>query len=101
MDVLQKAIITSETIDLISGYKGLTADVVMGYCCRRPYGALDAPRFRFKLIEDLEGPLGQHFYTVLPGRFHFYLSYSSQAPKMSYCQDHEAAMREFEIDEVK
>jgi hypothetical protein len=36
----------------------LAADVVMGYCYNKTFGALDAPDFKFKLIEDLEGILG-------------------------------------------
>ena len=55
LDALQAAIKSSKVVDLTLAYKCLTADVVIGYCYNKTLGALDAPDFRFKLIEQLEG----------------------------------------------
>ena len=44
----------SKVVDLTLGYKCLTADVVMGYCYQKTFGALDAPDFQFPLIIDFE-----------------------------------------------
>ena len=54
LDALRDAAELSKVIDLTLGYKCLTADVVMGYCYGKTFGALDAPDFRFPLIQDLE-----------------------------------------------
>jgi cytochrome P450 len=66
LDALQGAAKLSEAVDLTLGYKCLTADVVMGYCYQKTFGALDAPDFRFQLILDLEelfqtAPLAWYF----------------------------------------
>jgi hypothetical protein len=55
LNALQGAAESSEAVDLTLGYKCLTADVVMGYCYQKTFGALDSPGFRFQLIRDLEG----------------------------------------------
>lgn len=55
LSALQGAAESSEAVDLTLGYKCLTADVVMGYCYQKTFGALDSPGFRFQLIRDLEG----------------------------------------------
>jgi hypothetical protein len=66
LGTLQKAAKSSKTVDLTLGYKCLTADVVMGYSFQKTFGALDAPDFRFRPIEDLEqvfasAPLAWYF----------------------------------------
>jgi hypothetical protein len=66
LDALQGTAKSSEAVDLTLGYKCLTADVVMGYCYQKTFGALDAPHFRFQLIQDLEelfqtAPLAWYF----------------------------------------
>jgi hypothetical protein len=70
LDALQGAAKSSEAVDLTLGYKCLTADVVMGYCYQKTFGALDAPGFRFQLIQDLEelfqtAPLAWYFPTFV------------------------------------
>lgn len=54
LDVLRKAAKSSKTVDLTLGYKCLTAEVVMGYSFQKTFGALDAPDFCFRPIQDLE-----------------------------------------------
>lgn len=54
LDALQKAAKSSKNVDLTLGYKCLTADVIMGYSFQKTFGALDAPDFLFRPIQDLE-----------------------------------------------
>lgn len=66
VDTLLGAAKSSAVVDLTLGYKCLTADVVMGYCYQKTFGALDVPDFHFQLIEDLEelfqtAPLAWYF----------------------------------------
>lgn len=42
------------SVDLSLGYSCLTSDVVMQYCYQKPFGALDAPGFKFGPILSLE-----------------------------------------------
>ena len=60
---LQAATTSSKVVDLTLAYKCLTADVVIDYCYGKALGALDAPDFGFKLIEDLEGLFGTASFT--------------------------------------
>jgi hypothetical protein len=70
LGILHEATESSKVLDLTLGYKCLTADVVMGYCYNKTFGALDAADFKFKLIEDLEGVFGTaSFARYFPGFF--------------------------------
>lgn len=53
--ILQKAAALSSPVDLTLAYKCLTADVIMSYCFDKDFRALDAPKFRSKPLEDMEG----------------------------------------------
>lgn len=66
LNALEDAAKSSKPVDLSLGYKCLTADVVMGYCYQKTFGALDAPDFRFQMLLDLEelfrgAPLAWYF----------------------------------------
>ncbi len=66
LSALEDAAKSSRPVDLTLGYKCLTADVVMGYCYQKTFGALDAPDFRCQLLLDLEelfrgAPLAWYF----------------------------------------
>ena len=54
LKTLKDAAQSSKTVDLTLGYKCLTADIVMGYCYQKTFGALDAQDFHFQLLLDLE-----------------------------------------------
>ena len=63
---------SSRVVDLTLGYKCLTADIVMGYCYQKTFGALDAPDFHFELLLDLEelfrgAPMGWYFPGLMNG----------------------------------
>ncbi len=45
---------STQVIDLSLGFRCLAADIIMGNCYDTPFGALEAPDFKFPLIVDLE-----------------------------------------------
>jgi hypothetical protein len=70
LNALHTASQVSTVIDLTLAFKCLAADVVMEYCYRKNFGALDAPEFQFKIIKDLEGLFATASYSwYFPGLF--------------------------------
>ena len=70
--LLEDAAQASKVVDLSLGFKCLTADIVMGYCHQKTFGALDAPGFFFQMILDLEellqgAPLAWYFPSLVNG----------------------------------
>lgn len=52
--VLKDSAASDEPVDLTLGYMCLTSEIILDYCFGKPFGALDAPGFRFPLILAIE-----------------------------------------------
>ena len=50
LDLLKQAAVDDKVVNLNHGYRCLTADVIMNYCYQKPFGAMDAPDFKFPLM---------------------------------------------------
>ena len=48
--IMKQAATDDRVVNLTYGYRCLTADVIMDYCYQKPFGAMDAPDFKFPLM---------------------------------------------------
>jgi hypothetical protein len=101
LGILDEATKSSKAVDLTFGYKCLTADVVMGYCYNKTFGALDAPDLRFKLIEDLEGLFGTASCAwYFPGFFNMLCRFLAKLPMVMIEKMVKPLAATFEIQKV-
>lgn len=99
---INDAAMLCKPVDMTSGFKCLAVDVVMEYCYQKNFGALDAPDFRFKLIEDMEGLFATASFTwYFPRFFNFMCRVLGRLPQSFVQMAAPPLAASFEIHRVK